>query len=459
MMMNTDDLTALLNEATDGLEPRASFTDSVLRGGRRRRLRHRVAVATSAATAAIVVVSGGTYVIVSDSGPPMSVVAGWLDQPTRGDLAGDANFQQEVLTAWEEGKLRSPNRSAGIFADMRGAPTVYWAGNTPSGRAAVVMQQAFLHPHDELPESAANTLQTLVGLVGLDPADGRLKLLTDQFTVKPTDPAPGYFQFGRKNRTLLVVERDVPVFEIHKYRVKGQTTVASSPGQGMSVSGGTFTPIPTQLSFRDGVAVHQLDKDFEQPTRVVQGVDATKDPVDLPILLASDYLNAAATGGTGPVHDGLGNLPWRVEWQVGTSGGPQVDVAKTFYDAVSVGSNGGGDSQWHIRAGLADGRVAIVGNYTRGWTGGNPGRIHAVLVSPDGSTSLLDGEVVNKSSVLPVKMRLPDAQGWVVANQGKTLKYRTSADGPWQDAGTDAALLPDAATHVLVNDKVVALPR
>jgi hypothetical protein len=46
-------------------------------------------------------------------------------------------------------------------------------------------------------------------------------------------------------------------------------------------------------------------------------------------------------------------------------------------------------------------------------------------------------------------MKLPDGQGWVVADRGATLRQRTG-DGPWQAAGRDAALLPAAANEVEV---------
>jgi hypothetical protein len=71
--------------------------------------------------------------------------------------------------------------------------------------------------------------------------------------------------------------------------------------------------------------------------------------------------------------------------------------------------------------------------------------------------------VLNHSEALPVRLRVPDGQGWVVAHYGAQLQYRASADGAWQDAGSDAALLPDNAAQVQVtkngNATVVNLDR
>ncbi|WP_112668663.1 hypothetical protein [Micromonospora saelicesensis] len=55
------------------------------------------------------------------------------------------------------------------------------------------------------------------------------------------------------------------------------------------------------------------------------------------------------------------------------------------------------------------------------------------------------------SAPLPVRLRLPDDQGVLVAAEGSALSYRVG-DGQWQDAGRNAALLPAAATDVRVTD-------
>lgn len=107
------------------------------------------------------------------------------------------------------------------------------------------------------------------------------------------------------------------------------------------------------------------------------------------------------------------------------------------------------------------------------WAGNTPAGQAAVVVQqaylhpheqlPPGAADTLRtlvglvGDVINRNVPLPVRYRLPDGQGWLVAAYGKALSYRT--DGDWHDVGRDAALLPDNATQVRVGDQVVDLPR
>lgn len=51
-------------------------------------------------------------------------------------------------------------------------------------------------------------------------------------------------------------------------------------------------------------------------------------------------------------------------------------------------------------------------------------------------------------SALPVRVRLPGQDGWVVAGQDVRLSWRTGPSADWQEAGQDAALLPATATEV-----------
>jgi len=153
-------------------------------------------------------------------------------------------------------------------------------------------------------------------------------------------------------------------------------------------------------------------------------------------------------------------LPWTgTELAAGDPGGPQVDPPGVFFEEVSAKLHNGsvignsGDA-WHIRAGLADGRVAVLSDYG---TSGMPSRFYAVLVSPDGTRTVVQGDEVDANAVLPVRFRLPDGQGWIVAAKGQSLSYRT--DGGWSTPTQDAALIPDAATQVKVGDKVVDLSR
>ena len=81
---------------------------------------------------------------------------------------------------------------------------------------------------------------------------------------------------------------------------------------------------------------------------------------------------------------------------------------------------------------------------------GDPSRAYVVLLPRSGPATVIDGGPVDRRSSLPVQVRLPDRQGWLVAAKGAQLAWRTGS-GAWTPAGRNAALLPAAATEVQVN--------
>lgn len=436
--MDTGELTRALHDATENLEPRVEFTEAVLRGGRRRRTRRRLGVVTGAVVAAALATVSGLALA---SAPPVQTGNPLLDAPTSGNLAGDTQFLNDAVAAWEAGKEISPNADRGIFDDLRGDPHVYWAGNTPAGRAAVVAQSAYLHPHDGLGSEDTNQSRTLVGLLATDPADGTFKLVNDQY-----DATAGRFMFGDGDRTVLIIDRGAPLFvaysttfEQGKINTEWQRPSRADGVAVMELPEGTT---PTQVAAFAG----------EQPPAGLANVDGSVilDP-------SSWYLSPDTIQSQSPDHTGL---PWvGTELAVGDPGGPQIDPNAVFFDEVSLKlSNGSAvgnyTSTWHIRAGLPDGRVAVVGDNQ---TGGTPCRFYAVLVSPDGAKTVVQGDDVDANAVLPVKFRLTDGQGWVVAAKGQSLSHRT--DGDWSAPAQDAALIPDAATQVKIGETVVDLPR
>jgi predicted ribosomally synthesized peptide with SipW-like signal peptide len=455
--MDTEELSTHLHEATTDLTPRPGFTAAVTRGGRRRQVRYRIGVAT-AMTAAIALVGGSTYALLTSSEVTANqIMAGWLAGSTKGDLADDQGFLNQALAAWEAGKSRSPNASAGVFDDLRDTPHVYWAGNTPAGRAAVVVQQAYLHPHEQLPPEAADTLQTLVGLVAIDPKDGKLKLVGDQFQARPSDPLPGVFFFGEDDHVLLVVDRQQLVWECH-------IALGTLPGQELTEE--QLRSQWNQVPMIGGVGITRFD--YDRPEFLVSGPDPLlKSRVNLRYQLASDYVGAARVGGTGPLQPpGIPLLGWDATWTVGRASGFEFNLdemrTKDLWGPGSAGPNFVGNSTdmrlrmdtWTISAGLDDGRVAVVTAIKRN---DDPWRTAVVLVNPDLTVTRIEGPVINRHVPLPIAVRLPDGQGWIVAAKDQPLSYRTNGD--WRSAGTNAALLPDDATQVKVGDTVVDLPR
>jgi hypothetical protein len=81
----------------------------------------------------------------------------------------------------------------------------------------------------------------------------------------------------------------------------------------------------------------------------------------------------------------------------------------------------------------------------------DPSRVIALLARPYLPFEAVASTTADWSASLPVRLRLPDDQGVLVAAEGSALSYRVG-DGQWQDAGRDAALLPATATDVQVTD-------
>jgi hypothetical protein len=262
------------------------------------------------------------------------------------------------------------------------------------------------------------------------------------------------FYFGENDRVLLVVDRQQAVWECH-------TALGLNPGEE-----------PTEEQLRSqwnrvpmvaGVGIATFD--YSPPVFLVSGPDPLLDSkVDLRYLLASDYLDAARVGGTGPLEpSGTKILGWDETWTIGRPSGFEFDLQEMRFKglwgegkeitAVPLGKQGGLDN-WTISTGLDDGRVALV---TAVKHDDEPWRTTVILVNPDLTVSRIDGPVINRNVPLPIAVRLPDSQGWVVAAKGHPLSYRT--DGDWRSVGNDAALLPDDATQVKVGDTVVDLPR
>jgi hypothetical protein len=449
--VEVQELSSHLRTATEGLTPRPGFATAVARGGRRRQARYRIGVAT-AAVAAVAVAGGGTYVVVTDDTVTSAqIMAGWLDGPTKGGLAGDQRFLDAAIAAWDAGKSRSPNASAGVFDDLRGSPHVYWAGATPAGRAAVVVQQAYLHPHEQLPAGAADTLQTLVGLVATDPKDGEFKLVADQFRLEPTDQLPGAFRFGEDNNVLLVVDRPEEIWA-------GNHTmeVIESHENGLNNAAVNSNITWYRVPIVDGVGIvaEQPDTDLVGPAT---GPDPKLEPEPrIQVQFASTYLAAVEQGGTGPLQPtGFNQLGYRERRTIGTDIGFELDSYYRFVQAKQTGLLPEWDivDDWFIDAGIDQGRAVVVSAVMY------PGalwQIVALEVDANGPVAVLSSTTANRNLPVPVMVELPRGQGWLVASENRSLSYRT--DGDWISAGDGAAVVPEDATQVKAGDSVVDLP-
>jgi hypothetical protein len=79
----------------------------------------------------------------------------------------------------------------------------------------------------------------------------------------------------------------------------------------------------------------------------------------------------------------------------------------------------------------------------------DPARVIALLARDDAPFTVAASGFADWNAPLPVRLRLPDEQGILVAAEGAALSYRVGS-GKWRDAGRDAALLPADATEVRI---------
>lgn len=444
--MDTGAFGAALRDATEDLDTRPGFIGDVLQGARRRQVRRRN---TAALVIAVVVgvVGFGAGATFRDRPPPSAEVAdSRLREPTKGDLAGEPDRVRAATDAWREGITPTWRQDRGVD-ELRGEPHVYWVGTTQAGPAAVVMQEAKI--------TNAPGWRTMVGLVSADAADGRTKLVGSPRDSRNTADV---FRFGPGDRTFLVVARDTPVFY----------SLAARWG-----SDGLVVRQWDRLDVTDGIGV--LSPQGTTDPNEVRLVTSTSSPTvtkatgELEPVTASVYL---ATGGRSGLRSddaaAAGMLPWKLpggegpRLEIGSPPRPALpaDVTPNMHAALKL--SGMADvgttstvASWSVIGGLPDGRSVVVSEFK---DFARPSRVCLILYGTDGAFVRALTKLTDLASPLPVAIRVPDGQGWVVAAYGSELKYRTVVGGAWQDTTSSAALLPDDAVQVRVGEQVVDLP-
>jgi hypothetical protein len=128
-------------------------------------------------------------------------------------------------------------------------------------------------------------------------------------------------------------------------------------------------------------------------------------------------------------------------------------------DSVSDRSvNGMAGSLWIGYGVTANGSRLLVGEQA---FDEDPTHVYAVLRSPAGKQTVVQGGVPDPKAPLPVTIKLPGGQGWAVAQMKAELSYRYG-DGEWSAPRKNAALVPagdDAEVRVTLDGttKTVAL--
>ena len=225
------------------------------RVGGGRRLRRRRLTALAAGSLAVAAVAGAAIGVpalrdradqapVATSTPWVDPVTPAPDDPyaflmkgeTRGDLVG-TRFIDEVQATWRRAKVEQHGKFGGIggyfWDSMRGSARIYWAGNTPVSRVAIVLQHYQAPAPDLKVKYALHGIYTAVTLVS-ERGEGRPEVEAILF------PIPDRYPF-------FVVTR-------------GTTSVLVALDMGKPAGWSTMGGKPTPLHFKDGAAVVTLPR-------------------------------------------------------------------------------------------------------------------------------------------------------------------------------------------------------
>lgn len=447
--MTDTELKERLGATVDGIDAPADLVHRVRTGGARRLRRRRFV--SLAATALSLAVLGGAGIVGpellgrSDQvQPAKSVVTdpyGFLMKgSTRGDLAKDSAYLREVVQIWNKSHATSENANRGIFDDLRGEAKVFWAGNTAGGKAAIVVQQAYLHHHDNI-QLDAEGIHTLVGYVAED-ATGKQSLIADSY------PAPGNgldiaFVTGGQKKALVVMDLAGGDFGF-------------SPERIYTAGGSTRKYEP--LKFEDGVSVVELPADVK-----LDGLRVSALPATTPQARGFEIRDNRP-----PLETTPSNRLWEkpepvyATWQM-TDGSD--NMAKTAHDDFLMAldsvsdphANGTSMSLWMSYGVTANGSQVLLGEHA---LDEDPTHVYAVLRSPDGKQTVVQGGVPDPKAALPVSVKLPDGQGWAVAQMKADLSYRYG-DGAWSAPRKNTALVPagkDAEVRVTLDGQTKTVP-
>ena len=442
--MTETELHRHLGETVDKFEPAPDLLDRVRAGGTRRLRRRRLTAV--GATALSVLLAGslavaGPRILAGDDPGVASVNAAdpygnLLKGKTQGDLSRDKQYLEEVTTIWQNSHTTSGNNLRGIFDDLRGKPKVAWAGNTPGGRAAVVVQQAYLHAGKNFPDDLG--LRTLVGFIGAG-TDGKQQLIADDYAPPGAGRAAGFLTGAGTAQAMVVLDQGKPVgySTQREYLADGSSRRVFTPltfGHGVGI-----VRVPAGVT-AESVALTLLPATGTTDLRVLQRQTAANQPREsrLWLVLPPSNLWPMTDHVKGLDHTALGAFVKHVERK------SDPYATRSSYSLwVGYGRTANG-------SGILLGEQVLQPDQTR---------VYAVLTSPTRSARIIPGGIPDKNSVLPVAIKLPDGQGWAVAQKGAQLSYRTA--GTLSKPRPNALLVPAGASaevRVVLNGKTVTVP-
>ncbi|MEU6073336.1 hypothetical protein [Micromonospora sp. NPDC047074] len=422
MTMEESDVRTALRRVTDDLTGPPTLLDDVRRGGRRRLLRRRAVLAAVCAVVVAVPVGGALHL--SGDGAAVEVASPLFDGPTRGDLAGDEAYLRRVREAWRQ-------RARQLGGGFRGDPHVVWAGDTPAGPAAYVAQRTADNAVVSWPDGAREIGKAAF----VEPTAAGPRVMTTETLVDTgTD--------GHSQAALLGPARDVLVV------LDAGQPVEFSPTFWYTADGRIERTFQ-RVEFRDGAAVLPVPAQRDRLTVALARTPVSRANV-VHIANAMNILSDGGRGSTSP-RQLTHTLPgaegiWGAEpaAQVGAIDHETGPLA-AYFDSVGV-HRAGESPQLTVYGATPDGRMLLLKTIQYD---DDPARAVALLARGYAPFEAVASGFVDRAAPLPVRLRLPDGQGVLVAAEGATLGYRIGA-GRWHDAGRDAALLPAAATEVRV---------
>jgi hypothetical protein len=393
--MTDTEIRDVLVRATADVRTPPDLLDRVRAGGRRRVVRRRTLLAAALTTAA----AGSTAVVLRGaagrSGLPASPR---LSLPTRGDLAGDAAYLRRVVAVW---------RSYVGTGGMIGEPHVAWAVTTPAGPVAVV--------------SSRSRGASGYGWTGFVAGDRVLSLEALEAGVTNTEAV-----LAGPRRDVLVV-------------VDGGRSLAYSPDFSYGSDGRvrrTFRPVVLD---RDGVFVATVPA---QPDRLRTALRA-----------GTIGVRPASTIDREPVYPKIDRLlPGReIAW------GDDAMVSQAMIDRWDLRQLPGyGDPYgfhhgtpgtfWFIRGSTPDRRRFVVQTQVLD----ADVRLFRTLSTSIAAKPVYLGLLALSERIPVLRVRLPQAQGVVVAAERAALRYRTGSTD-WLPVSGDAALLPASAGELEVS--------
>jgi len=449
--MTETELQHRLRTSVDDIEASPDLLARVRTGGTRR-LRHRRRATIVAATLSVILVGGlaGAVprVLAGDDAPVATVESNPVDPysflmtaKTQGDLARDKDYLGTAVDTWNKSHPTSDFNSRGIFDELRGDPKVAWAGRTSAGPAAIVVQQAYLRKSSKV-RIPRDGVYTLIGFVDTG-SDGKSRLASESYPDLLSGITAGFLTGTAPEKTLVVVDVGKPV---------GYSTERSYEADGSSHR--TFST----LKFTHGFSVVKVPA--ELTAAVVQlaplplngksslWVAEARKPVKSPLSHRRLWEDVFPPSNLWPMTDDADSYR-----RGATDTFTAVVVAKSdpSYPTIFAGTN------WAGYGRTADGSRVLLGELL---LEPDPSRIYAVLTSKSGRTRIVPGGIPSKDSALPVAIKLPDGQGWTVAQKGAQLSYR-SANGSWSKPRANALLVPasaDAEVRVTLNGRTSSVP-